>query len=283
VSLFASIILSLVEGEFIGAAEMGQLAQVCKLLAKETRKNDDIWAALCTLKFPCTHSFTTAFKEQTSYYSLYKLWSAPIVKRQRTEAPLDPPACSESDLHLFFNVKYDGKSIYSNGFNGEDALKHLCKSGGIGNHLNQPIVLGKAEWAFSEEERALYEALGNDATHGLPVRCTSFDMNKVEMYIHVFRNTDRKMLCICRSKEREYESYLPKVHPRVEDADSTPTPTSQAPFDFQRGQTGGKLMYANVVSQEQLPFKESRASLQILRRLPYIIHFGCGLHLFWHC
>lgn len=99
-------------------------------------------------------------------------------------------------------------------------------------------------------------------------------MSKLQVSVHLYRSHGQTVCCIFRSQNRRRESSVLKVHPRVQEGELL---TTRSKFDLTTEQKKGTLLFRKLISQECLPFQDSRNALQVLRRLPYPVHFGCGV------
>lgn len=137
-SLLASILLPLVNSGHIRAAEVGNLAPVCKLL-NDVTKDDEIWASFCLREYPCT----IRKRHKSGYYLLYKPG-----RRLYELSPMPPPLISKRGIHFHLHVSYDGVLIVSRS---KQVSSSLLNDGRWTIGSSTPAIIGKANWWFNPD------------------------------------------------------------------------------------------------------------------------------------
>ena len=264
IAFLCSVLQPLVDSGYVCAAEVGTLAQVSNELNQATLE-DSIWASFCQREYASTKIIFKSIKEFKGHRWLYKSFSAPVVKRRPPAPALEQPACLPSQVFLCVNMKYDGIPIISTMFN-LGTLRVFLEQGRVRIKFRQPIILGKAEWSYTEVQKRLYES-GRQTQQGLPVKCRGFDSSKVNWRVHLFRTSGLAMCCLFRSGENERRGNVDVlVHPEVDE-----NITSQTKFDLSRDQKNGLLSFrkpknANI---ESWPLQHTRQAEVILDKFPY--------------
>lgn len=172
-------------------------------------------------EWPNTQYISRETLASNGYRWLYQRWSAPVIKRRALGAPLPPPACAVEQTELFLGIKLKRVPVFSSTLSRiGDKHRRFLKRGEINISLEEPIIIGEAEWNFSsrfnnnrEEVREAYDRYGN-RSNGIPVDCPSFDPKGLAITLHVHRWTDSAISCIHNSSQLVHSgSCRPKVHP----------------------------------------------------------------------
>jgi hypothetical protein len=267
-SLLASILVPLVNSGHIRAAEVGNLAPVCKLL-NEATKDDEIWASFCLREYPCT----IRKQHKSGYYLLYKCWTAPVPKRRRLYelSPMPPPLISKRSIHFHLHVSYDGVPIVSRSKRVSSSLLNDCRWT-IG--ASTPAIIGKANWWFNPDNDDDWYYEDYNYQWGQEVICNDFDEEKFDVSLHMSRGTDQARFCLFRSNDREVEFGGCRAHPRLAYGELI-TPTTE--FDLTKEQRYACLGYLPLYRDEHMVFKRSKMATEILYRLPCSIFFDVRL------
>lgn len=281
---WSCVLQPLVDSGFLGAAQVGQLAQTCQKL-NEACLQDEIWASFCQREYPVTRYLSQKTNQFKGYRLLYKSWSAPIVKRRPPALTLGFPSCVSTQLCIAINIKHKGTPISSMMFNLGKSLSPFIEHGGVKiNFPSRKIVLGKAEFAFSEEELLAYQRGGarGVAQQGLTVQCKDFDPSNLDVRIHLYRSSDQAMACLFSSQHCSSIRGLARVRAHPENVENI---TLQSKFDLTRDQKTFFLSYKQPTDTEAIqgwPLKHThQASLimEALNQAPLYLepHLGLGV------
>lgn len=272
-ALFISIIQPLVDSGYIGAKEIGRIAQMSKEM-QAAMAEDSIWASLCRREYPNTESFLPVFLRQKGRYLwLYKRFACPVKKESRQLSPLSaPPSCSSDEILLCVDVKMNGRSIL-NTVNGADQYHYLLETGTVMAKSEAPIVIGKVEWDFTEEQRRDFRR-GSATRSLLPVRCKEFDGKKIDTRVHVYRDVpgEPSMCCIFDSDGYTLERSM-RARPLVDEGEEI---SNETKFDTDCEFRNTVEIKKPFNAIQGWPLRDSDMANAIQRRL------GCPIFLkFW--
>lgn len=278
-SLLTSILQPLVDSRYIGAADVGRLAQTSQAM-NEAAMEDSIWASFCRREYPGTSAFKSSFLERKGYRWFYKRWSCPVSKRRALPPLLRPPSSKPESIAFCTHIKYHGRTIYNGTISAAKLSPLLMENGAVQALIDVPPILGKVTWNFTERNLRQYEA--SAGAFGLPVTCNGFDESKLSITTHVFRgnSSDAAMTCIFDSSMYYATMYtVLRAYPLVTDGEAI---TTQSKIDYSREQPLSLLEFLPVEQQSSIRMprlRDSEKAAAILQQLSGPVYFEARVNL----
>lgn len=273
------IVNILAENNFLGAKELLILGQTSKQLHQTCIGDDTLWASLCRYRWPCTKFVPKALLEnqgQGSFLQLYKLWNSGIAE-PFSRPPLSPPSCTADDICLFVHMGYKGAPLIDLNITGREMLTPLLDHGSVEITLENPVVLGAAEWNFLPHQVDRTVNMYRTYHYGLPIQCKHLNWMEFDASIHCLRLTDSAMICLLKSKtpgcdESDEPIGRGGAHPLVQESEPFST---DCQFDLSKPHIFHSLTFPGGVP----PLGESQMVSEILSRIRHLVYFKLSANL----